>query len=130
MREVDVNVLYSAYTQQIAARLDASELRVFAAGYHDGRQVLKTDNRPMPLRQADTSNIRVGTFGGHFISAWNTPIGKWDALLWGAFQAGSWGRLEHRADSIEVGLGWHPPHLWGKPWLRASAFRGSGDHDP
>jgi hypothetical protein len=82
------------------------------------------------VRQADSRNIRIGTFGGHFISTWNTPLGKWDALLWGAFQTGSWGALHHRADSIEVSLGWHPQGIWGKPWLRASAFRGSGDHDP
>jgi len=107
-----------------------SELRMFSAGYHDGRGVLKTDNRPLALREADTANIRIGTFGGHFMSAWDTPVGKWDALLWGAAQTGRWGVLDHRADVIDVELGWHPPGIWGKPWLRASAFRGSGDPNP
>jgi Alginate export len=130
LREMDVDVLYAAYTRQIPAPLATSELRVFAAGYHDGRGVLKTDNRPLALRQADTANIRIGTFGGHFISAWKTPIGKWDALLWGAAQTGRWGVLDHRANVIDVELGWHPRGIWGKPWLRASAFRASGDPNP
>jgi hypothetical protein len=130
MRELDVNLAYSAYTQQIPAPIVTSEMRMFAAGYHDRRKVLKADNRPLAARETDSGKIRIGTFGGHFISAWNTPVGKWDALLWGAVQTGSWGSLRHRADSIEVGLGWRPRGIWGKPWLRASAFRGSGDHDP
>lgn len=130
LREMDVDVLYAAYTREIPAPLATSELRVFASGYHDGRGVLKVDNRPLALREADTANIRIGTFGGHFISAWKTPIGKWDALLWGAAQTGHWGVLDHRANVIDVELGWHPPGIWGKPWLRASAFRASGDPNP
>ena len=130
LRDMDVDVLYGAYTRQIPTRIVNSELRVFAAGYHDGRGVLKIDNRPLAVREADTSDIRLGTFGGHFMSAWNTPIGKWDALLWGAAQTGRWGVLDHRADVIDVELGWHPPGIWGKPWLRATAFRGSGDPNP
>ncbi|MCI0352324.1 MAG: alginate export family protein, partial [Acidobacteriales bacterium] len=124
------DVLYSAFTRQIPAKRVNSEVRVFAAGYHDGRGVLKTDNRPLAARQADLKNIRIGTFGGHFISTWNTPLGEWDALLWGAAQIGRWGALDHRADVIDVELGWQPPGIWGKPWLRASAFRGSGDPNP
>jgi hypothetical protein len=130
LREMDVDVLYGAYTRQIPTRIVDSELRIFATGYHDGRDVLKTDNRPLALRQADAADIRIGTFGGHFMSVWDTPVGKWDALLWGAAQIGRWGVLDHRADVIDVELGWHPPGIWGKPWLRASAFRGSGDPNP
>jgi hypothetical protein len=130
LRELDVDVLYTAYTHEFPARLANSELRLFGIGYHDGRAVLKTDNRPLAARQADFRNIRIGTFGGHFLSAWGTPLGKWDALLWGAMQTGHWGVLDHQAGSIDVELGWQPPHIWGKPWLRASAFRGSGDTNP
>ena len=130
LRELDVDVLYGAYTREIPAPLAISELRVFAMSYHDGRSVLKVDNRPLDLRQLDTANIRIETFGGHVVSAWNTPVGKWDALLWGALQTGRWGVLDHRASTVDVELGWHPPHIWGKPWLRASAFRGSGDNHP
>jgi hypothetical protein len=130
LRQLDVDVLYAAYTREFSTSIVTSELRLFAAGYHDGRAVLKTDNRPLAEREQDTRNIRIGTFGGHFMSAWGTPIGKWDALLWGAFQTGRWGVLDHRAGSVDVELGWHPPLPWGKPWLRASAFRGSGDNRP
>jgi hypothetical protein len=107
-----------------------SELRLFAAGYHDGRPLVKSDNRTLLERQEDFRNIRTGTFGGHFVSAWGTPLGKWEALLWGAFQTGRWGVLDHRAGAVDVELGWRPPRIWGKPWLRATAFRGTGDHNP
>lgn len=129
--EMDIDVAYAALTQQFPHKSSAGELRVFAMGYHDGRRVLKTDNRPLAVRTADTANIRIGTFGAHYMHALNTQKhGKFDLLLWGAVQNGSWGSLSHRAGALAAEAGWQPPMPRLKPWLRFGYFRGSGDDDP
>jgi hypothetical protein len=132
-KELDVDFYYGAYTKNLKRKSSESDLRVFALHYHDGRRVLKTDNRPAALRAADTENIRINTFGGHFISVANAGAGKADFLLWGAGQTGRWGRLDHRAGAIAVEGGYQ---LRGKtadkikPWLRAGYFHSTGDGAP
>ena len=131
MAEMDVDVLYAAYTRELVTPHTAAELRVFALGYHDGRGVLKTDNRSLVLRQADTENIRIGTFGVNYAIVTPLPhIGKWDLVVWGAEQFGHWGNLSHHADSGLVEIGWRPPVPWIHPWLRAGASFASGDGNP
>src|SRR5262249_40248330 len=66
MGEMDVDVVYGANTREFPTPHTASELRVFGLGYHDGRGVLKSDNRPLPVRQLDGNNIRIGTFGVNY----------------------------------------------------------------
>jgi hypothetical protein len=65
--ELNVDVQYLALTRTAAhGRVLA---RTFGIGYHDGRTGLtKTDNRPLPVRQADHKNIRLGTYGGDVIA--------------------------------------------------------------
>jgi hypothetical protein len=131
MGEMDVDVTYGAYTREFSTPHTDSQLRVFAFGYHDGRNVLKIDNRPLVAREADTHNIRIGTFGVNYAIV--TPIwrlGKWDLLVWGAQQTGQWGTLDHRANSATVEMGWRPPIPGIHPWLRAGAFFASGDGNP
>ena len=131
MGEMDVDVLYGAYTREFPTAHTASELRVFALGYHDGRGVLKIDNRAQSERQLDTNNIRIGTFGVHYALVTPLPrIGKWDLVVWGAQQIGHWGSLQQRANSGLFELGWRPPVPWIHPWLRAGAFYASGDGNP
>jgi hypothetical protein len=129
--EMDVDILYGAFTREFATTSTASELHVFGLGYHDGRGLLKTDNRPLSVRVADTQNIRIGTFGVSYAIA--APIrytGKWDLMAWGAEQIGRWGVLNHRANSGTVEIGWRPPIPWVHPWIRAGAFFASGDGNP
>jgi nitrite reductase (cytochrome c-552) len=52
---------YGSYNRPIKTKDSESDLRLFALHYHDGRRVLKTDNRPQALRAADGDNIRVTT---------------------------------------------------------------------
>ena len=131
MGEMDVDVLYAAYTRELPTPHTASEVRVFAMGYHDGRRVLKVDNRPLAARKADTHNIRIGTFGLSYILVAPIPhAGKWDLLFWGARQIGQWGILDHRASSATAEIGWRPPIPWIHPWLRAGALYASGDGNP
>jgi hypothetical protein len=129
--ELDVDLVYAALTRQFAPATGAGELRVFGIGYHDGRGALKTDNRPLAARAADAQNIRLGTFGAHYLHNFAAPRGhKLDLLFWGALQTGSWGALAHRAGALALEAGWQPPLARLKPWIRFGYFRGSGDDDP
>lgn len=130
--EVDVTLVYGALTHQIAQTGRAAEWRAFVIGYDDRRAaVVKTDNRALPIRRADTGHIDVTTIGGHFVEAIPTSAGPVDVLLWGAAQTGSWGALTHDAAAFAAEAGWQPsgaPRL--RPWIRGGYDFGSGDSDP
>lgn len=129
--EMDVETFYGAYTREFPTPRTDSELRVFGIGYRDGRNALKSDNRPLAARLADTADINIGTFGVNY--ALVAPIrylGKWDIVVWGAEQIGHWGSLTQRANSGLFELGWHPPIPRSHIWLRAGAFFASGDGNP
>lgn len=106
----------------------AADWRLFAIYYHDWRAVTKTDNRALALRGPASGNLRIGTYGGHYLHTTNTAAGKLDLTLWGALQSGDWGVQAHRAYSVDVEAGYQPkilPRL--KPWLRAGYTEASGD---
>lgn len=130
--ELDTDIFYGAYTRATPAPKSgkaAGEWRVFALGYHDGRRVLKADNRPLPLRQADTRNIRIATLGANLAQTFPLGSGTGDFMVWGAWQGGRWGALDHNAGAFDVELGWQPK-LKGRPWFRLGYFRSTGDSDP
>jgi hypothetical protein len=129
--EMEVETYYGAYTREFVTPNTDSQLRVFGLGYRDGRNVLKADNRPLPIRAADTADINIGTFGVNYaLVAPIRYVGKWDIVVWGAQQIGHWGSLTQRANSGLFELGWHPPLPKIHPWLRAGAFFASGDGNP
>jgi len=124
---LDVDIQYAALTRSM--QKSTLEWRVFGLGYHDGRDVLKADNRSTPLRSVDHQNIRIGTVGGNLIKAYHMQRGTADFLAWGAYQFGNWGMLTQRATAgaVEAGYQLSSPM---KPWLRVGYFRGSGDANP
>ncbi|HSE98745.1 MAG TPA: alginate export family protein [Blastocatellia bacterium] len=128
-REMDVDFYYGAYTRPLPGKKAQSEFRAFAIHYHDGRNAVKTDNRALPLREADGENIRLTTVGGHYISAIDAGKGTADLLLWGAGQFGSWGALDHRAGAVAAEAGYRFAAKTN-PWVRAGYFRSTGDGDP
>ncbi|HET7215119.1 MAG TPA: alginate export family protein [Terriglobia bacterium] len=132
MGELDVGVLYGSYTVPISRKHGDSELRIFGIGYDDPRgRVLKTDNRPLAVRQADHQDILLGTFGADYLRVFNTSTaGKFDFLLWGVVQTGSWGNQSDRAGAFVGELGWQPPAKRLAPWLSAGYSYGSGDGNP
>jgi hypothetical protein len=129
MGEVDADIYYGALTVPVEAKDSAGELRLFGLGYIDHRTaVLKTDNRPSGVRALDREDIRIGTYGGNYLHVFNTPsAGKFDFVIWGAAQTGSWGMLEHRAGAFVGEFGWQPPEKKLRPWLSAGYSYGSGD---
>jgi hypothetical protein len=122
---------YASVTRQVNGKKNTAEWRLLALYYHDWRHILKTDNRALATRRADLANIRIGTFGGHYLHTTETACGPLDFLLWGVMQTGKWGVQDHRAGAMAIEAGWQPkamPKL--KPWLRGGYFHGSGDGNP
>jgi hypothetical protein len=122
---------YAAYTREWGHGRHAADTRVFAIDYDDWRDILKTDNRPLALRDRDTANIHIQTFGAHSLHAVTTAAGTVDALVWGAGQTGRWGTQTQLAYAFDVEGGYQPkilPRI--KPWLRGGFTLGSGDGNP
>jgi len=127
--ELNVDLQYLAYTRVLPHV--HTLVRGFALGYHDGRTgVTKTDNRALAVRQADHSNIRIGSYGLDAISAF--PVGKntVDLLFWGVLQNGQWGALQQRSAGYAVEGGLKLGGVRTRPWLRGGALRTTGDNNP
>ena len=107
---------------------NSAEWRLFGIYYQDFRNVLKTDNRSPAARAADKGDIRIGTYGGHYIQAIESRAGTVDLLAWGALQSGAWGSLAQRSAAAALEAGFQP-HLHGAlhPWFRGGYYYGSGD---
>jgi hypothetical protein len=119
---------YASITHQLPSKTSSAEWRLFGAYYDDWRNVLKTDNRPILARLADSKGIRIGTIGGHFLHTAQTGLGTTDLLFWAALQFGRWGALDHRAAAIDIEAGIQPPIAkLLKPWARVGYTYGSGD---
>jgi len=126
--ELNINLFYGSLTAQ---QDDVGEWRLFGIGYSDYRdRVLKTDNRPLGVRRADTERIDIATFGGHYLRLADSSSGPLDFLLWGAIQTGTWGTLAQRAGAFAAEIGWQPRFAALAPWIRAGYNYGSGDADP
>ncbi|GAC1644742.1 MAG: hypothetical protein NVS9B15_02030 [Acidobacteriaceae bacterium] len=127
--ELNVDIQYFAFTQ---SNFDDHLLwRVFAIDYHDGRTgLIKSDNRPLAARAADHRNIRIGSYGGDFLTSMQAGPGKLDILAWGVLQNGYWGVLNHRAGAIAIEGGYHVTGVRSSPWVRAGLLRSTGDSNP
>jgi hypothetical protein len=132
MDELDVDIYSGTYTRSVGTRQHAGQLRIFATGYLDHRtRVLKTDNRPQAVRAADLGKIQIATYGIDYAHVYSAAhAGKFDFVVWGALQNGSWGdQAQHAAAFVGEG-GWQPPVRFLKPWVSAGYSYGSGDGDP
>jgi alginate export protein len=128
--DLRINVFYGAVTRRVGGKGHAGEWRAFMVAYDDYRDgVLKVDNRALAARRADTSNVSLTTFGGHFLQTHETAAGTFDLLAWGAAQSGLWGTLVHRAAAFAIEAGWQPDAPL-EPWIRGGWNYGSGDGDP
>ena len=127
--ELNTDVQYLAFTRYASQKRVL--LRGFAIGYHDGRTgAIKTDNRPLAIRQADHANIRIGSYGGSAIAALPAGKAKIDLMFWGVLQNGRWGKENHRAGAIAAEAGFQLPGASTQPWLRGGFVRTSGDNNP
>jgi hypothetical protein len=126
--ELNVDTQYLAFSQETwHGRL---QWRAFADGYHDGRTgVVKTDNRPLAVRQGDHKNIRIGTYGADLYTVIPAGAGNLDFVAWGALQNGSWGELSHSAEAGAVEAGYQFTEVPTAPWVRGGFFHSSGDNN-
>ena len=132
MDELNVETFYAAFNHPVATQHSSGDLRVFALGYIDGRTgILKTDNRPQAVRAADHGKVELATYGADYVHVFNTTsAGKFDFLVWGALQTGSWGALTQRAGAAVGEVGWQPAVKALKPWVSLGYSYGSGDGNP
>ncbi len=125
---------YGSYTKPFTKGAYTNETRIFGLYYDDWRDVTKTDNRALGLRNADRANsIKIGTFGGHSLQAFDTKAATYDLLFWGATQTGKWGTQDHQAYSFDIEAGFQPkakPLMKLKPWVRTGYSVASGDSNP
>jgi hypothetical protein len=127
--ELNVDVQYLAYSKYDLH--NRFLWRTFAIDYHDGRTgVLKVDNRPLPLRQADHHNIRIGTYGADFITTIPDRHGEFDFVFWGVLQNGNWGTLTQHSGAYDIEDGYRFLHVRTQPWLRYADLRTTGDNNP
>lgn len=130
MKEMnEIDLLYGAVNLTKPAFAQFMDARFFYIYYGDGRGLLKSDNRPAPVRTADKQDISIHTEGAHWIAALPTATGAIDLLAWGAIQQGQWGKLDHSAWAWSTEMGWQPS-MFLKPWLRIGYSRSSGDDTP
>jgi hypothetical protein len=127
MNQMRVRVLYAALTKPMPSAKAPGDGRLFWLHYLDSRGVAKVDNRPAAERNADRQNISLHTVGGHYLKKLPAGEGAVDLLAWGVYQFGDWGQLDHRANAWTAEIGYQPPKVSLRPWLRAGYFRGSGD---
>lgn len=106
-----------------------SDIQGFYYYFGDDRDVVKTDNRPLPLRTLDLQDLSVHTFGAHLIHLIKMQGGTLDLVGWGAYQTGEWGALDHNAYSIVAEAGYKFTDVAGTPWIRGGYNLGSGDND-
>lgn len=129
-RDLDITVVYGALTRQTGGSNDAGEWRAFGLWYRDSRNaVVKTDNRPLAVRRADTDPINVGTFGGHYLRLVKADAGSLDLLLWAAGQVGAWGTSDHRGGAFSAEAGWQPSAI-STSWIRGGYSYATGDGNP
>ena len=129
---IDAAFSYASATGQVGGGgSNTGEWRAFGIYYDDWRDVTKVDNRPAAAKAADHGNIRIFTYGGHYVNVIKTPAPTMDLMGEGALQMGDWGVQTQRAGMFDVEAGYQPKILPGlKPWLRAGYYYGSGDKNP
>jgi hypothetical protein len=130
-RELDLTLAGAAFTMKRLPHFPPTDARLFYLYYRDGRDdVLKVDNRALPIRTADRARIDVHTAGGHALTVVDVGPGRLDLLGWVALQAGAWGADDHAAWAYAAEVGYQLPASFAAPWLRIGYDRSSGDDDP
>src|SRR5262249_54732810 len=117
MKDLNVEIVYGARSK-IHQHVGEGEVRLFGTYYRDGRDVLKTDNRPLAVRAQDHQKINIATAGGNYVNVFDLGRGKADVLFWATLQTGAWGTLAHRANAFAAEAGYQLSDVPFKPWLR------------
>jgi hypothetical protein len=125
----DIKVGYLAWSSARKSPNTQDDSRLFGVFYHDQRGAVKTDNRPLAARTADSTPLQIATIGAHSVRVTKQGSGKWDRLFWGAGQFGSWGNMRHAAFAGAAEIGYQPSKVSLNPWFRIGYYYASGDAD-
>jgi hypothetical protein len=125
-----VNVAYGALNAGPDETWGNSVGRIFYVHYQDGRGLIPVDNEPAALAATNRAPIRIETIGADFVHTVRYGPGAFDALVWGAYQFGSWGNQAQRAGAFTAQLGYRFSRVNWQPWLRLLYTFASGDSNP
>jgi hypothetical protein len=106
--------------------LKNTEGRLFYYYYNDNRNISNTPGQS----GLEEGNIRINTFGTHWLRTKTIKAGVFDFLFWGAVQDGEWGAVTHNAWAAALEGGFQFNSVFWKPWVRGGYFVSSGDTDP
>ena len=129
-QQKDVLVGAADLTVRRGTAMENTEMTAFILGYSDTRD---------PADIAGLSgDIRIYTLGGSLLGIYPMQSGRFDALLWGSYQvgtytdtiAGSVHELDHTAWALVGEVGYQFTSLPMAPWLRTGINAASGDDDP
>ena len=130
-RELDIDLGGVALNLPDSPQLGNTIGRLFWFVYHDYRDVVYVDNRPLPVRQAakgESSTIH--TIGANAIHVEELGPGFADGLAYGYGQMGNYQDQDHTAWAYGVEAGYQLAELWSRPWLRLGIDSASGDPNP
>lgn len=129
-QQKDVLVGAADLTVRRGTAMENTEMTAFILGYSDTRE---------PADIAGLSgDIRIYTLGGSLLGVYPMQSGRLDALLWGAYQVGTYNdtigggvhELDHNAWALIGEIGYQFTSLPMAPWLRTGINAASGDDDP
>lgn len=105
-----------------------TQVQGFGWQYHDRRAVTQRPDNTGRSAPAGVA-IDVTTVGGVALGAYPAGRGEADVFAWGAWQTGDWYGDAHRAYALALEGGYQWTRAAWRPWVRAGAFRASGDDD-
>lgn len=129
-RELEIGIAGVSANVKALEKLPGTSGRLFGVWYRDRRDLAPVDNRPLPVRQADSGDIEIYTLGANFTHVAELGPGKLDLLVWAVTQYGDWQSQSHDAWAYALEVGYRLPDVWAEPWLRAGLDQSSGDGDP
>ena len=130
-RELDIDLGGLALNLPDSPQLGSTIGRLFWFAYHDYRDVVYLDNRPLPVRQAEKGeSSTIHTIGANAIHVAELGPGFADGMAYGFGQFGNWQSQNHSAWAYGVEAGYQVADVWSRPWLRLGINSASGDPDP
>ena len=125
----DITLATATLTLKYHETIPNTEGRLFYFFYNDDRKIPKVDNTPSDSG-INQGNIEIHTMGFHLLNTLEIGPGTADSLLWGAWQWGDWGSLNHSAWALDAEVGYQFTGVFAKPWFRIGYFISSGDSNP
>ena len=129
-QQEDVLVAAAHLTMRRGTGPENTESTAFLLGYSDARNPAAVNGL--------FGDIQVYTLGGSLLGVYPVQAGRLDALLWGAYQFGTYTddngnrvrELDHNAWALIAEIGYQFVSLAMTPWVRTGVNVASGDDDP